>query len=460
MLLPTGEPSAEFTTLFLIAFLMAIPLPWIRIPPMITLIFAGGGMILGILVFQLSLRSLPIMMIAILQAFLVVFVAALPLTWSRITAIMTFLALTGASLIDASGEMLLWRGAFLWFFGGMSALLLTLSMSARYIAPPFNQERNKTSFLSFRLLLRSLFSELKSRYRPIRHSPRVARSFSTIKAGDVPSHQAYAVYRGPRYYAAIGPGYTLLNGRVRINEVYDVRPHRYVSPIKAATRDGIAIESEIYVTFSVQRPAGPPDSHFPFRYRRAAIGRLKPTMVTQADGTEYAIHPYQQVAPRGAMITVEEISRRTLNQLMQLPAENDETGSSLITVETLVKEKLNIFFKDRGLSIEAVEILPFKLPDNVLDARLGEWKGKWKKLAGERWMGRGVRKVSPAVAEAQLSVIKDLLDSLQVYKEVGNTQLSPDLPGYDQIMEQIEQVILDATAEGVMRAMFPEGKDG
>ena len=460
LLLPAGEISAEFTTLLILTTLMVLPLPWVRIPPELTIPYIGGGVLLGMIMLQLSIRGRLPTVLAFMQALVIVFVAILPLIWSRITGFMTFLLLTGACMINVDGQMLLWRGGVLWFLGGMLALLLTLSYSSRYIAPPFNQEQNQTSFLSFRLLLLNLFSDLERKKRRTRHVATVARSFSEIKAGSVPSHQAYAIYKGPRYHGAVGPGYTFLSPNARINEVYDVRPQLHIGTINATTRDGIRIDSEAHITFCVRRPEGPPDPHFPFRYDRRAIGRLKPTMIAKSDGTEGAIHPFQQVAPQGTMVIADEISRRTLNQLMEVTVVEGQTSSALTTVEEIAKEKLNIFFRDRGLTIDHIELLPFRLPQNVLDARLGAWKKQWQTRVGKRRIGKSIKKVSPEAVEAELSVIRDMIDSLKVYREIGNAQLSEDLPGYDQIMRQIEQVILNATAEGVMSSLLPKKKNG
>ncbi|MGB1249563.1 MAG: hypothetical protein ACPG8W_02955 [Candidatus Promineifilaceae bacterium] len=456
--LPQGEISAEFLTLLLIPSAMLLILPWIRVPVVMTLLLIVGGMILGTITLQLSVRGNFPSILSFLQALIIVFLIILPLTWSRITMFMTFLLLTGASLIDSHGNLLLMRGGLLWFLGGMTGLMLTLSYSSKHIAPPFNQDSNKTSFLAFRLMLQNLFRDLDKRRRRARHAPGIAPSFTEIKAGDIATHLAYSVYRGPKYYLALGPGYTMLQGNLSIRETYDMRPHQRIADLKATTRNGIAVETKLFVTFHIRRPETPAEPRLPYPYDRSAVRELKYAETVLQDGSEQSIHPYAQVADRAVEIATEEISRRTLDELFSMVGPDGQETSPLASVSGIVSEKLNIFFSKRGIVMQSVFLLPFVLPKEIVDARLSTWKKKWLDPAKMRFAGRGVRKISEDVAKAELSVVQDLLDNLKQYKQAGSDQLREDLPGYDQIIEQVEQVIKDATTEGLLRSLLPAEK--
>lgn len=459
--LPAGEISAEFGNFLTLAGIVLALLPWGRMPPVYYILLIIGAVLVGTVTFQLTISgTAPALAIALLQALLIVILIFVPLIWSRISFIIAFLMFTGASLVDAHGNMLLWRGALLWLLGGMTSMLLTLSFSARFIAPPLNQDKNSTSYLTFQLLLQNLFGDLyRKRIRRAVHAEGIAPSFRRIKAGDIATHEAYSVYQGPRYLTAIGPGYCMLYGNWAIREKFDVRPQQRLGSLKATTRDGILVETIVIAGFSIQRPENPPEPRLPYPYERGAVKALKYSETVQQGRSEQLIHPFDQVVPRAIELVSEEISRRTLDELLDVDSDNEQT-SPLSAVAGVVAERLNEFFGNRGLAVRYIIIPPFDLPEAVIDSRLSAWKRTWVTPISERRMGSSVRKLTEESAKAQLSVVQDLLDNLKTYKQAGDDQLRDDMPGYDDMLEQVERVIRDATTEGLLRSLLPENKDG
>ena len=243
------------------------------------------------------------------------------------------LTVLGALLYDSTGVAVLGaNGAILWLLGGVVAFIVTCSYFARHIAPPFNQDRNTTSFLGLRLLLRHAIREFRVERKPVKHvAPNIPKSFRTVKAGEIPTHEAYAIYNGSKFVRAEGPGYVMLQRKDRIQAVFDVRPYSRTSHFSATTRDGIPVETSVSVNFHVFRSrqeaneasgnapldtSSSVDDGIAYPYAKGAIHRLMFANTVQSGGDETTVHPYTQVAPRGMLYVSEHISRRTLKQLL------------------------------------------------------------------------------------------------------------------------------------------------
>ncbi len=403
--------------------------------------------------------------VAIGQTAVIMLTATLAMLFSRTLFFVIGLTVLGALLYGESGFALGFLGSLLWFLGGASAFLVTMSYYARYIAPPFNRDRNRTTWLGFLLLMQHALREWYIEFRPIRHvAPNVPASFTAVKAGEVPTHQAYAIYKGQRFKGTIGPGYSLIQRRDRIQAIVDVRTQSRMQKFQATTRDGIPVDTSIRVGFHVFRnrqeaeaasgtvveePQTDDNERRAFPYWSRAIVKLQYGIAVHQDKREVTVHPYTQVLPRAVIYATEFIAEKKLDDLLNVDADTPP----LVEIGNHIQKKLQAYFVERGLKIASVRVMPLILPEKVQEARLNAWRASWKKPVDERFIGMGIRPLSPEMAADQIEVIKDLMNNLETLNTVGE-----DLPMRDEIMARVRAVITDAATEGVIESLLPPAK--
>ena len=406
----------------------------------------GIGLLTRLLLVQTDATPL----IAFGQATLVVLPLAFLMLLSQILFFMISLGFMGAVLFDASGFPLAYFGIVLWTMGGVAAFLLTLSYLARFIAPPLNIDINRTSYLGFVLLIQEAASGLIQRSASEHPAPNIPQSFVHLNAGLVPDHQAYALYQGQSYSNAAGPGYTLLSNRNQIVSVFDLRPQMRQQLVKVATRDGIQIETKLRVEFSVAPPTDGRTTRLPYPFRRSAIRELVYGSTVYRDESEQTLHPYAQVLERAVVFLTYEISRRSLDDLLQI---NTAGAQPMDEVFSKVHAQLEQFAGKKGLQIRGIELAPLQLPQAVQDVRLAAWKKSWKEPIDNRGLGKSIGRISPEQARAQLQVVEDLLENLNTFADADS-----DMVIRDEIIEQVRDVITDAAAEGLLKALIPDPK--
>ncbi len=402
--------------------------------------------------------------VAIGQTLAIMLVASLAMLFSRTLLFLIGLAMLGALLNGQSGFALGSLGAVLWLLGGSVAFLVTLSYYARFIAPPLNSDQNRTTWLGFLLLIQHALREWYIELRPIRHvPPNVPQSFNAVKAGEIPTHQAYAIYQGQNFHAAAGPGYTMLQRKDRIQAIVDVRTQSRAEKFSATTRDGIPIETTVRVNFHVFRsqqeaeaasgavPVEPSDEEDrrAFPYWSVAIGKVQYGIAVQQLHKEVTVHPFTQVLPRAIIYATELFSEKKLDDLLDLDVETP----ALTIITEQIHLRLQAYFVERGLKIASVTLLPLILPDKVQEARLNAWRGSWKRPLDERGLGTGIRPLSPEMAADQIEVIQELMNNLETLNEMGE-----NLPMRDEIMARVRAVITDAATEGLIESLLPPAK--
>ena len=388
---------------------------------------------------------------AISRALIIVLPFSLLVVFSRTATFIGSLALIGWLLNDSNGIQLNALGAILWMLGGIMAFVMSLSYYSRFIAPPFNEEINSTSFLAFRLLLQTALKEFEYNPRPIRHIPgNIAQSFNTIRAGLIPRDKVYAVYQGRKFRYGVGPGYWLLQPKERIVTMYNTIPQKRSIKVEVTTRDGIKSNTTVGIGFRIRPPVTNPEPRLHYPYAKRAIRELQYANTVTIDGAEQTIHPFDQVMPRAEIFVAEEISRLTLDEILRV---NEPGANMLGEIGNRVKEKMNSFFAKKGVQIDSCSLSGLDLDPSIQRARLEAWKGGWKRPLNDRKVGSKLNRVSPEAARQQFEVIQDLMDNLKTYYEAGGEY---DVPMRDEIMARVEAVVTEAATEGLIKALIPD----
>lgn len=385
------------------------------------------------------------------QALFIVLILSVLMLAHNILFFLIALGFFGAILFDTAGFPLSYTGLVMWTLGGVSAFLLTISYLARYIAPPINSDINRTSYLGFVLLIQQTVRGLLMSNKPIDHvAPNIPQSFVDLNAGLIPDHQTYAIYQGASYSNLASPGYTLLGQKDRIVSVYDLRPQVRQQKVSLRTRDGIEVDTKLRVEFSVAPSGDPSNSRLPYPFRRSAIRELVYGNTVQREEGEQTIHPFEQMLERAVAFLTYEISRRSLDDLLQVNTLGTDT---LDEIHHEMLEQLNAFAQKKGMQVRDIELAPLRLPKEVQTTRLNAWKKSWQAPIENRKLGKSIKRISPDQARAQLQVVEDLLENLNTFADAD-----ADVAIRDDIIEQVREVITDAAAEGLLKSLIPDPK--
>ncbi len=388
---------------------------------------------------------------AIIRSLIIVVPLSLLMLLARPLYFFIGLGFFGSVLLSTSGFTLGYLGGLLWVCGGTAAFLLTISFFANYITPPLNDATNRASYNSFLLLLRySVGNTFSRRSRSKHQTKNIPISFDTLKAGEIPFYHCYAIYRNATFNTALKPGFALLNSGDQIHTVYDLRPQIRQINLDLATRDGIPITTKLSVEFFIRRPRNRQRSRLPFPFETKAIHDLCKADTVELTEREHTIHPFDQVVRRGEFFATKAIAERTLDDLLQV---NSADGQPLRPVINEVRERLAKQFNPKGIHIYSVRLAPLSLPSQVQKTQLAAWEKSWQKPIENRNLGKGIGRISPEQARAQLEVIEDLMENLDTFADADS-----EIAIRDDILAQVRTVITDAAAEGLLQTLIPEPK--
>lgn len=122
----------------------------------------------------------------------------------------------------------------------------------------------------------------------------------------------------------------------------------------------------------------------------------------------------------------------------------------LARVAQEVYDKLSNEFKPHGISIMSVSFGPLRVPDEIQETRVKQWKSNWDTSIRSNSVGGGIRKIDTEAAEIQGKVIRDLLDNVRTMADASGIP-----PEHRQ---RLENVIYDIATEGFVRVLIPESK--
>lgn len=265
-----------------------------------------------------------------------------------------------------------------------------------------------------------------------------------LKVGIVPSHQAIAISKGDILERAEGPGFIRLNSGESIKKFVDLRRHIRSETTTANTRDGIPLEVKVNVIFQVkQLESDHADDDLEFPYDRSAVLWVSQLNTFNQDNS---VRPWsEQLAPQAATYMISEVAQFTLDELSQ-----DRTIFNGIAQR--VRRQLRATFDDWGIKIHSVSVSPVKLPDDILEQRLDNWRAPLQsQILAEAAKGNAEAylRIKHARARAQVEIIEKIMQSINEMRQ--NEQAS--LP--EIVTLRIIDVLEDAATKSTSQAYLP-----
>ena len=265
-----------------------------------------------------------------------------------------------------------------------------------------------------------------------------------LNVGMVSSHQAISISKGSTLVRAAGPGFIRLDQGESIKKYIDLRRHIRGETASAVTRDGIPLEARVNIIFQVkQSEEDHPNDDLEFPYDRSSV-----LWVSQLNtyNQENSIRPWsEQLAPQAATYMISEIAQYTLDELSQ-----DRTIFSGIAQR--VRRQLRAEFDDWGIKIINVNVSPVKLPDDILEQRLDNWRAPLQsQILTEAAKGNAeiFLRIKQARAKAQVEIIENTIKSINDMRQSDQASL-PEI-----VTLRIFDVIEDVATKNPSQAYLP-----
>lgn len=285
--------------------------------------------------------------------------------------------------------------------------------------------------------------------KPVSDPDALSETFKTLKAGMVHSHQALAIDQKNSFQRAAGPGFVMLYKGEKVREVIDLRPHVRIQPVKATTRDGIPIETNVFVTFRVRQNLPElADSGIQYPYDRDAIFRV--SYANSIDMQEQVRVWTEQVCSRAAGMLVMELAKYSLDELYRV---DDDHIVPLEDIQQRVTSQLARDFELQGIEVIFMGTTDLTLPEDIVTQRIKNWQARWEReIQVRRAEGNAevMRRVKKARARVQIEIIESIIQNIEAMRRTGTA----DLP--DIIMLRMIEVLEEAMSDTSVQALVPE----
>ncbi|MCP4427944.1 MAG: hypothetical protein GY803_25955 [Chloroflexi bacterium] len=258
--------------------------------------------------------------------------------------------------------------------------------------------------------------------RPKANGRELPASFAALRAGNLDSHQVLALAKSNSFARPAGPGFVILYKKEKITHLIDLRKHLRRQPIKASSRDGIPLETNVTVIFRVRQEPAELLEEEPYPYEKEAIFHI--CHAHSIDAQDAVRGWMEQIAPRAAAMLINELSRYTLDDL----SHPGSGGVSVLDqIKADIKRQLGRQLDPNGIEILAVGVDMLTLPEAVVSQRIRTWQSEWKrKITLQQAAGdaEAVRRIKQARARAQIEIIENITQNIASVRQTDSADLS------------------------------------
>lgn len=279
---------------------------------------------------------------------------------------------------------------------------------------------------------------------PVPDTEILSPSFKTLKAGMVPSHQAVSIGRGDGLVNAVGPGFIRLQPGETPVQAIDLRRYVRTSTATANTRDGIPLETKVTIVFQVKQSERDHEGdHLEYPYDRSAVLWVSQLNTFDQDNT---IHTWsEQLTPQATTYMISEIAQFTLDELWQDPV-------IFNGIQQRIRRQLRSTFDEWGIKVHQVKVAPVKVPDEIVEQRLANWRAPWQsQILAQAAAGdaEALRRVKLARARAQVEIIESIMLSIDEMRQAEEGSL-PEI-----VTLRVIDILDEAATKSTSHAYLP-----
>ena len=372
----------------------------------------------------------------------------------RVLVAALLLAAAGYLLKDFYGVSYRWVGSYVWVFAFVIWFVIGLFYLAQFTLPLRWYE---SWYEGLRLILSYNFPLLfggpappskKSRKKATTTIEGLPESFTRHGSTILESHNAVAINRGASYVRSAGPGYVTMNRGEGVAQVIDLRRHARSLKVEALTHDGIPIETSVSTQFEVKRDDNPADPDIPFPYDASAIFNVH--YANSLNTGEGSLHWSERLPREAAKQLVTEISGYSLDDLER---KHELDPSPMEQISERLNNRLRQEFQQHGITVVSVGVGPFKLPDDITEQRIMNWRAEWeKRIKSEQAAGEAeaVRQMALARARAQIEIISRITERIEAMRASGDAELT------DVVALRMIEAMEEAVADDKVRDLVPQ----
>lgn len=295
-------------------------------------------------------------------------------------------------------------------------------------------------------LIGSIPSESKPSVRALKGSPgttSLSPGQNLLKVGMIPSHQAISISKGDSLERAAGPGFIKLQSGESVKKFIDLRRHVRSETAIANTRDGIPLETKVNVVFQVKQSEHDHEGDdLEFPYDESAVLWVSQLNTFDQDNS---VRPWsEQLALQATTYMISEVAQYTLDELSQ-----DNTIFNGIAQR--VRRQLRATFDDWGIKIHNVSVTPLKLPDDIRDQRLDNWRAPLQsQILAEVAKGNAEAylRIKQARARAQVEIIEKTMQSINEMRQTEQASL-PEIVTL-RIIDVLENAATKSSSEAYL----------
>ncbi|HEX6384091.1 MAG TPA: SPFH domain-containing protein [Anaerolineae bacterium] len=326
----------------------------------------------------------------------------------------------------SEGLRLLWR----------SQVILAEQYLNRLFAPPATRSRRR-----------------QETAQVVPADPRLADlppSFQILNAGIVRGHQVLAVAKGSGFVRPAGPGFVMLYKGEGVIQVIDLRTYMRKQAVKAHTKDGIPLETDVSVTFRVkQSELDHNDENLLYPYDKDAIFHI--SYGDSVNAQNRLLLWTEQLAPQAQALLVNELAKYTLNELQQ----RGQAGTSpLDAIKRDIKQQLDPVADRNGIELISVGVGSLNLPPEVAEQRIKTWQAEWQRKMWSQYAttnAEAARRIKKARARAQVEIIENITHNIESMRRDSNSNLTEIITL--RMIEALEEAISE---ESPVRALIPQ----
>jgi hypothetical protein len=241
-----------------------------------------------------------------------------------------------------------------------------------------------------------------------------------------------------RFRRILGPGGHLLGRFETIYAVLDLRQQaRAIDELALTTKDGIEIKVGVSISYRVSTGGEPATRAKPFPYDEEAVrlAAYAETVMADDETSNWEAIPAEIVKQKLTKI----IAKYYLNDLLY---PRSPSLDPRLTIHTELERLVRAALRDVGIELVNLHIGRLELPQPIFEQYIEYWQTHWEtqtQLTEADGQAYSLEEVEVARAEAEVTMIRAIVEGLQRARLEGNADAMPELIAL-RLIEALEKV--------------------
>jgi regulator of protease activity HflC (stomatin/prohibitin superfamily) len=262
----------------------------------------------------------------------------------------------------------------------------------------------------------------------------------------VPAGNAAVTELNGRFYRVYPPGMHQLGRFEYVRAVIDLhRQERSDKAVPLQTKEGIAVQADVRVSFRISTGDEPITHNRPFPYSEDAVRRAAYAGVVLANNEASSWDSVPLSRVKGAL--AEAVSQYRVDELL-FPSTPDRQRH--FSIRRQVESKVRPGLQAQGIELLRVELSALTPPDSVAQQYLNYWLSHWQtrdRIASADGVASAIEEVEVARAEAEITMIQAIVEGVRRAQREGATGITGDVLAL-RLVEALERLVRQSQIPG------------